>query len=509
MAFRKALLFLFALLAVLYALVFFNGNDACIPLSAYWVPRATQLPGFRSVETESPLKLEDDVLLQLEHVDALAETLDQTPPQSGLFNLLLQLPKKKATRPKKEKKKLDASSPKSLPIQRIEFDSSGYEQLANFYEQLDSLEVTGGTVRILHYGDSQIEGDRISSYLRSRLQKEFGGGGVGFISPLPPTYPPFGLTLNASRGWHYYSIMPAHKRKKALAYGVLGSVSQFITNGELEDTTQISASVVVKRDLSAGRGMQFTRCNVLFSSPLAPCRMGIYVNDSISYYRQFSVSSLLQRAEFPVPSGTKKFTLQFSAEETPNIYGISFETVDGVQVDNVPLRGSSGTDFGAISDSMWMAINQVLAPRLVLLQFGVNVVPSQLTSYVHYGRQLQAQIERLKRLLPNTAFILIGVSDMGHKEEEVFHSYPNINLVRTAQRKAALASGIAFWDSYTAMGGANSIIRWVNAQPPLATSDYVHFTPRGARFLAELFYTALMDVYQLPESYKPSHSTQD
>jgi putative periplasmic protein len=237
--------------------------------------------------------------------------------------------------------------------------------------------------------------------------------------------------------------------------------------------------------------------------------MGIYVNDSISYYRQFSVSSLLQRAEFPVPSGTKKFTLQFSAEETPNIYGISFETVDGVQVDNVPLRGSSGTDFGAIGDSMWMAINQVLVPRLVLLQFGVNVVPSQLTSYVYYGRQLQAQIERLKRLLPNTAFILIGVSDMGHKEEEVFHSYPNINLVRTAQRKAALASGIAFWDSYAAMGGANSIIRWVNAQPPLATSDYVHFTPRGARFLAELFYTALMDVYQSPESYKPSHSTQD
>ena len=30
-------------------------------------------------------------------------------------------------------------------------------------------------VRIMHYGDSQIEGDRISGRLRERLQKEFGG----------------------------------------------------------------------------------------------------------------------------------------------------------------------------------------------------------------------------------------------------------------------------------------------------------------------------------------------
>jgi len=336
----------------------------------------------------------------------------------------------------------------------------------------------------------------------SGMQKEFGGAGVGLVSPVPPVYPPYGLTISPSRDWKFYSIMPAQRRKKTLSYGIIGSVSQFTTYGELADTTKVSAEVKVKRNLKAGRGMQFTRCNVLFSTPNASCRIGVFVNDTTEESHLYEASEALQRAILPVPTDAAKFVLQFTATATPNIYGISYETGYGVQVDNVPLRGSGGTDFSAISDTMLMQVNKVLAPKLVLLQFGVNVVPSQLTSYAHYSRQLQEQILRLKRLLPATAFILIGVSDMGLKEEEEFHSYSNIGLVRNAQRKAALGAGIAFWDSYAAMGGANSIIRWVNAHPPLATSDYVHFTPRGARYLAELFCTALLDVYNNPDSYR-------
>ena len=34
---------------------------------------------------------------------------------------------------------------------------------------------------------------------------------------------------------------------------------------------------------------------------------------------------------------------------------------------------------------------------------------------------------------------------------------------------------------------------WVDADPPLAGKDYVHFTPKGARRVGELFMKALMD----------------
>jgi hypothetical protein len=41
-------------------------------------------------------------------------------------------------------------------------------------------------VRILHYGDSQLEGDRITDYLRNRFQQLFGGNGPGIVLPLEP-----------------------------------------------------------------------------------------------------------------------------------------------------------------------------------------------------------------------------------------------------------------------------------------------------------------------------------
>ena len=39
----------------------------------------------------------------------------------------------------------------------------------------------------MHYGDSQIEGDRISGRLRERLQSEFSGNGPGLFALIPAT----------------------------------------------------------------------------------------------------------------------------------------------------------------------------------------------------------------------------------------------------------------------------------------------------------------------------------
>jgi lysophospholipase L1-like esterase len=43
------------------------------------------------------------------------------------------------------------------------------------------------------------------------------------------------------------------------------------------------------------------------------------------------------------------------------------------------------------------------------------------------------------------------------------------------------------------MGGANSMPNWVNANPPLASKDYVHFNDQGAKKVAQLFTDALLD----------------
>jgi len=48
------------------------------------------------------------------------------------------------------------------------------------------------------------------------------------------------------------------------------------------------------------------------------------------------------------------------------------------------------------------------------------------------------------------------------------------------------------------------MVSWVFAEPPLASKDYTHFSPRGALILAEIFYKALIqDYYEYKKKTAP------
>ena len=59
---------------------------------------------------------------------------------------------------------------KEPPIgKRIQYPDSTPNPLGSFFIKLLQTEKTGDLIRILHYGDSQLEGDRISDYLRNKF----------------------------------------------------------------------------------------------------------------------------------------------------------------------------------------------------------------------------------------------------------------------------------------------------------------------------------------------------
>jgi biopolymer transport protein ExbD len=63
--------------------------------------------------------------------------------------------------------------------QSLQLNAKGKSSINRFFSDLDNAKKK--KVRIMHYGDSQIEADRITSYLRNELQKKFGGYGVGLF----------------------------------------------------------------------------------------------------------------------------------------------------------------------------------------------------------------------------------------------------------------------------------------------------------------------------------------
>ena len=159
------------------------------------------------------------------------------------------------------------------------------------------------------------------------------------------------------------------------------------------------------------------------------------------------------------------------------------------------MRGSSGLEFAHIStDNLTQFASQIDA-GLIILQYGVNVVPNIREDYAFYKLAFSKQIKKLQYIYPHTPILVIGVSDMAMKNGDELVSYPNIELIRDAQREAAYECGCAFWDLYRAMGGSNSMYSWVNADPPLARKDFTHFNYDGARLVGNMLYRALIADY--------------
>jgi hypothetical protein len=63
----------------------------------------------------------------------------------------------------------------------IHLSDAGIENLHQFFSKMDKASNEKKKVHILHYGDSQIEGDRMTAYIRQRIQNQFGGSGPGLI----------------------------------------------------------------------------------------------------------------------------------------------------------------------------------------------------------------------------------------------------------------------------------------------------------------------------------------
>ena len=89
----------------------------------------------------------------------------------------------------------------------------------------------------------------------------------------------------------------------------------------------------------------------------------------------------------------------------------------------------------------------------------------------------------------------LGFAVSGAIGDDMEGLFPQLEPIRDALRQATLESGFGFWDLYEAMGGSNSMPSFVQADPPLASRDYLHFTPKGANLVAEMFYNALMLEY--------------
>jgi lysophospholipase L1-like esterase len=473
-----------ALLALIGQVLPEQGLD--LGVVAVRMPKAQELlfsPKQERVDISEILAIEaDSTAADTLAVEALAEPLAVDSPRKPIA--------------------FDAS--KLAPLEdriRFHFPAQGASVLHPFFKALQGAYAAKEPIRILHYGDSQIEGDRITAYVRNKLQTQFGGSGPGLVA-VQDVGPHLSVERELSGDWLRFSAMDPNLKKHAhRRYGALSAYCRFtpaLPDTVAPDTTRRTATITLspnKRAFSKARA--WTECRLFFGWHRAPMGLRMEADGILLSNEAIEPQAAMLVREWRFPRTPGSITISLEGADSPDVFGIALDGSTGVAMDNISARGAAGYEIEKGDQALLARKLAELETRLVILQYGGNALPSisSTEQAKAYGRFFGKLIARFRKLTPEAAIIVIGPSDMSIKDGEDYVTRPFLEEVRDAMKANTLAQGAAFWDMYEAMGGRNSMVSWVQADPPLAADDYTHFSPIGARKVGELFYTALINEY--------------
>lgn len=407
------------------------------------------------------------------------------------------------------------------------------EELEPFLKKLGSMQVMPGKdalisrgafgkkekqLRIAYFGDSIIEGDLITAPLRHSLQSVYGGKGVGMM-PITSIVSGFRQTIrhSFSRNWETISFMS--RNNLDLTLGITGytfvprpyytaqkTIDPVITDtlftAEGSDSTKVKVEtpktetaryyvdydpwVEYKAAAIAGGAADFQDIRLFYSHAPDSSYVRIFYDNGEPITRWLNTSSSLQVLDISPTNPVRTLRLEFPAHKPVKLYGLSFDSPEGVYVDNYPIRGYSGLYFQRMHEDILRAFQRHLKYDLVVLQYGGNITNPKIRNYDNYKTAMTKTIRHLKNALGEVPILLISVQDRSIKDGTGYKTSPDIPLLVKAQNEVAAETGCAFWNLYEAMGGYNSMLSFAQQNPPLAGKDYTHFTRRGADKIAEL-----------------------
>lgn len=379
-------------------------------------------------------------------------------------------------------------------------NETGKANLLKFFTALETAAADRKKISILHYGDSQIEGDRMTNFIRERIQNQFGGNGPGLI-PAKNVYDTYAFNQTTSENFERYTAFGGSSLKSR-KYGAMASAARFTPEYTIDSTFNLDKLQETKGwiEISASgraytRARSFNNVKMHYNGCVAPTLLRVLENGKVIHEDSLIMDGKQHTVSLSFPSTPGKLRYEFTGKVSPNICAFSLEGDYGVQVSNIGMRGSSGTVFTGMNQTVASAMYNELNTRLVIMQFGGNSVPffKDSASVRNFASFFKSQINTVQRLNPNAMIIVIGPSDMSVFKDGQYESYKYLSYCVEQMIAVTKSSGGAYWNLYAAMGGNNSMPSWV--EKGLAGKDYIHFSNGGTKIASQLFYNALMEAY--------------
>jgi lysophospholipase L1-like esterase len=351
--------------------------------------------------------------------------------------------------------------------------------LDHFYSAL----LRGGVTRVLHYGDSPTTADLITADARVMLQKEFGDAGTGFILIARPWawYNHRGVEMDASSNWKI-DVAGATDLKDGL-HGLGGASFRGDTGATahwtIKDGQHRSVEVAYLAQPQGGTfSFEADGVEVGKGDTSAPERAPGFVT-------------------FPLPAGSKKFTLRVTSG-TVRLFGCDFRKAGpGIVYSSLGVNGASVTLVSrSMNGPLWEAELTHYKPDMVVLAYGTNEsgYPQFVTST--WAAEMRAAVRRVQAALPGVSILLMSPMDRGEKDEGgnivTIAALPQLVKIES---QVASEMGLAFFNTFEAMGGEGTMARWYTSEPRMVGADFIHPLPGGAKIVGELLYSALRDGY--------------
>ena len=375
---------------------------------------------------------------------------------------------------------------------RLILPGDGLTYFDPLFRSMEKAAARDTIVRIMYYGDSQIEMDRITSIFRQKLQERFGGSGPSMVPTIQGV-----ATVSVRQGYSgaltrytvygdSTTIRARHRR-----YGPMCQFAQL--NGQATFTFRRTTHRYAQE-----RSKAISRVGVLFGKASPDFRASLRCDTLKAEVRALEGGcDSVGIFTWKLPRNVEKGSISLSG--SAEIYAICLDGGPGIAVDNDALRGCAGYIFSGIDPAVMRGSFKLLNTKMIVLEFGGNAIGGIYSTKAvnDYTSKMMSQVAYFRRAVPGAKFLFVGPSDMSRSVNGSLVTWPRLEELNDSLRSVCLRNDVAYWDLFNMMGGRNSMPQWVKHNPPLAGPDYIHFTTAGANHVGEMLSKSFLLYYDM------------
>lgn len=362
--------------------------------------------------------------------------------------------------------------------------------LARFFQALDSAKQK--QVRVVHIGDSHVQADWITGYVRNKYQQRFGHGGRGMVFPYAcaNTHSAYDYNSYSYGNWAY-----AKNVQEDPAYDLGLSGATVATADEKAWFKFVFTDDALKPS--------FTQLDLYLERRTSSFDLVVQLGERDTFHVDVWPDSLVDstqiedslhvRLQLPEVSDTLSIYVKKQRPEQKRLefYGLSLSNPgdSGVLYHSVGINGAGYTDVMR-QNLMYDQLKQI-QPQLVIIDFGANDFDYRYYKKDALKANLSSIIDAVRKALPGVSILVTNVQDAYRR----WHNLIECSWFAVHTREVAMAKGCAYYDYYHVAGGRYSMLQWRSYG--LAKSDKVHLKPGGYYLKGDLYYQAMMGSYAL------------